>query len=107
MSWLYDTGPNGLFAFIVATLVLGGLAAFVSGRAIADTWRPAWQAALYMVPLAAVVRFVHYAVFREPLLSLKSYLVDLAILLAASALGYTLTRRHQMERQYGWLPKRD
>lgn len=102
MSAIYHSGPNGLFAFVIVTLILGGLAAFVSGRAIAETWRPRWQAALYMLPLAAGVRFVHFAVFGEPLLSARSYLVDLAILLVASMAGYLSMRRYQMERQYGW-----
>lgn len=102
MAAIYPTGPNGLLAFMIVTLILGGLAAFASGRAIADTWRPAWQAALYMVPLAAGVRFVQFAVFHAPLLSLRSYVVDLLILLVASAIGYQSTRRAQMDRQYGW-----
>ncbi len=106
MSAIYHSGPNGLLAFIVVTLILGGLAAFVSGRAIAETWRPRWQAALYMLPLAAGVRFVHFAVFNEPLLSLRSYFVDLIILLVMSTAGYVTMRRHQMERQYGWRSNR-
>lgn len=102
MAAIYHSGPNGLLAFIIVTLVIGGIAAFVSGRAIAETWRSRWQAALYMVPLAAGVRFVHFAVFGEPLLSIRSYLVDLAILLACSTAGFMAMRRHQIDRQYGW-----
>ena len=60
-SWLYDTG-NG-WVFLLVTVVLGGAAAFMSGRAVAQTWRPYWHIPLYMVPIAATVRFFHYALF--------------------------------------------
>ena len=61
------------------TFAMGGAAAFASGKAIAQTWRPFWQVPLYMLALAAAVRFCHFALFEEPLLSLPSYLVDFAI----------------------------
>ena len=89
--------------FIIVTLLLGGAAAFASGRALAETWRPLWQLPLYMVPLGAGVRFVQYAVFKSPLLSGGRYLIDLAVLGTLAAAGYILTRREQMARQYGWL----
>ena len=89
--------------FVIVTLLLGGAAAFASGRAIADTWRPVWQLPLYMLPLAAGVRFVQFAVFKSPLLSGGRYLIDLAVLGILAAAGYLLTRRKQMARQYGWL----
>ena len=31
-SWLYDAGPSGLVIFLFTTVLLGGLAAFVSGH---------------------------------------------------------------------------
>ena len=89
--------------FLVVTLLLGSAAAFASGRAIAETWRPLWQVPLYMVPLAAGVRFVQYAVFKSPLFSTGRALADLAVLAAFAAAGFHLTRREQMSRQYGWL----
>ena len=89
--------------FLVVTLLLGSAAAFASGRAIAETWRPLWQVPLYMVPLAAGVRFVQYAVFKSPLLSTGRALADLAVLTAFAVAGFHLTRRAQMARQYGWL----
>ena len=57
---------------------MGGAAAYVSGKAIAQTWRPFWHVPLYMLALAAAVRFCHFALFEEPLLSLRSYAVDFA-----------------------------
>ena len=67
---------------------MGDSAAYVSGKAVAQTWRPFWQVPVYMLALAAAVRFCHFALFEEPLLSLPSYLVDFAVAFAAAALGY-------------------
>ena len=53
--------------------------------------------------LAATVRFFHYALFWEVLLSLKNYVVDFVVVLAAAAAGYRLTRARQMAAQYGWI----
>ncbi len=89
--------------FLAVTLLLGGAAAFASGRAIAETWRPLWQLPLYMVPLAAGVRFVQYAVFKSPLFSTGRALADLAVLTVFAVAGFHLTRREQIARQYGWL----
>lgn len=101
---LYDTG-NG-WVFLLVTIIIGGVAAFMSGRAIAQTWRPYWHIPLYMLPLAATVRFFHYALFWEPLLSAKNYLVDFAVVLTAASLGYRLLRARQMAQQYHWLFRR-
>ena len=49
-----------------------------------------------MLALAAVVRFCHFALFEEPLLSLPSYVVDFAMAFAAAALGYRMVRAQQM-----------
>ena len=103
---LYQGGENGLWTFLLVTILMGGLAAYASGKAIAQTWRPFWHVPLYMLALAAVVRFCHFALFEEPLLSLRSYAVDFAIAFASSSLGYRLVRARQMAVQYGWLFRR-
>ena len=91
-----------LLVVICVTGLLGGTAAFVSGRAIASTWRPLWQVPVYMLLLAAAVRFIHFSVFGGTLLSLPGYLVDYGVVLAVGLAGYTLMRREQMSVQYGW-----
>lgn len=105
-DWLYETGPAGPWSFVVVTLLLGGAAAFVSGRAIALTWRSLLNVPAYMVLLAAAVRFVQFAVFATPLLSARSYLIDLVILLVVASAGYRITRHGQMATQYGWLQQK-
>jgi hypothetical protein len=99
-------GDSGAFVFLLLTLVLGGSAAFASGRAIAQTWRPFWHIPLYMLALAAGVRFCHFALFEEPLLSPSGYLLDYATVCAAAALGFRLLRTRQMAGQYGWIFRR-
>jgi predicted MFS family arabinose efflux permease len=99
---LYE-GDNLLLTLPLVTFGMGGLAAYMSGRAIAQTWRPFWHVPLYMLALAAAVRFCHFALFEEPLLSLPSYIVDFVSAFVTAALGYQTLRVRQMLTQYGWL----
>lgn len=102
-EWLYDAGPNGHWYFLLVTIVMGGLAAYATGSAIASTWRPAWQLVVYGVLLAIAVRFIHFALFEEPFLAPRSFLLDLVFLLIVASSGFQMTRRRQMQRQYDWL----
>jgi hypothetical protein len=103
MSLIFEESP---LVFLIMTVVLAGGAAFLAGRALATKWRPLWMAVAYMVPLALALRFFHYALFNGSLLSLHYFLVDLIVLVAASLLGYRLTRVGQMTSQYPWLYER-
>src|SRR5690606_7950971 len=89
--------------FMLVTVVLTGGAAYLTGRAIAGVWQGVREIAIYMVLLAAATRFIHFALFEGTLLSLHYYVVDLIVLLSAAGIGFTVTRRGQMERQYGFL----
>ncbi len=103
-EWLYDTG-NG-WVFLLVTVIIGGAASLMTGRAIAQTWRPYWHIPFYALAIALTVRFFHYALFGEPMLSLKNLGVDFAVVLFAALAGYRLHRVHQMVRQYPWLFRR-
>ena len=100
---LYEGGDNLLFTFLLVTVAMGGSAAYQSGKAVAQTWRPYWHVPLYMLVLALGVRFCHFALFAEPLVSLKNYVVDFAVALALASLGFRLVRARQMTTQYRWL----
>jgi hypothetical protein len=102
-AWLYTSGPNGLWVFMLLTVILGGGMAFVSGKSIAETWRPLWQVPVYMLLLAAAVRFMHFALFEEVLVSARNFAVDFGILLAMSLAGYRMARSQQMSTQYAGL----
>ncbi len=103
---LYPTGPNGLTVFIFVTLVLGGAAAWATGRAIAMTWKPLWQLAFYMLLMTFAVRFMHYALFRQPFLTPGNVIVDYIALTAIAYTGYLVMRSSQMPVQYPWLFER-
>src|SRR4051812_15531301 len=94
---------RSLGVFLLVTVSMGGGAAWLTGRAIAGTWRPWWQAVVYALLLGAVVRFFHFALFEGTLLSLRYYLVDAAVCVIAALLGYRTTRSRQMATQYRWL----
>jgi hypothetical protein len=91
---------------LLVTGVLGGGAAFLAGRAIAQTWRPFWHVLLYMAMLGAAVRFVHFALFEGTLLSPSSYIADTLYLVAVGSLAWRMTRAAQMATQYYWLYER-
>jgi hypothetical protein len=97
---------ESLLQIILITGVLGGGAAFLAGRAIAQTWRPFWNVLVYMMMLGAAVRFVHFALFEGTLLSPPSYLVDTLYLFLIGALAWRMTRAAQMATQYHWLYER-
>ncbi len=89
--------------FLLVTVVLAGGAAYLTGRALANVWQGTVHIVVYMLLLAAATRFIHFALFKGTLLSPYYYVVDLIVLLIMAAIGFTVTRRRQMERQYGFL----
>ena len=98
---LYEESSIGLF--LLVSIVMGGAAAWASGKSIAQTWRPAWMVVPYMLILGFAVRFIHFALFDGTLLSGHYYVIDTLILLAAGALGFRYKRTQQMTTQYRWL----
>ena len=104
MTRLYAT--ETFLQVLFVTGIIGGGAAWASGRAIAETWRPLRQVVLYMFLLGAAVRFAHFALFQGELLSLASYLADTLYLLAVGCIAWRLTRTRRMVTQYRWLYER-
>ena len=101
MSGIYSN--ESLLQALFVTFVLGGGCAILAGRAIAKTWRSMLVVVVSMVPMAMAVRFVHFALFEEPLLSGAAYLFELAVLVSAACLAFKRTRALQMVGQYYWL----
>ena len=104
MDQLY--AEESLLQNVLVTGALGGGAAFLAGRAIAQTWRPFWSVVVYMALLGAAVRFVHFALFEGTLLSPASYLADTLYLIVVGSLAWRMTRAAQMATQYYWLYER-
>ena len=92
-----------MWLFLLITVVLGGGAAWATGRACALTWRPYTVLVVYLLILGFAVRFVHHAVFGGTLLSAHYYAVDALVCLVIGTLGYRFTRTRQMITQYYWL----
>jgi hypothetical protein len=88
---------------LLVTGLLGGGAAWLSGRALARVWRPWWQVVAAAVLLGAAARFIHYALFQGKLLSAASYGCDTLVFLIVGLLAWRITRASQMVRQYPWL----
>jgi len=102
ISWLqpYET-TLGVFALV--TLFLGGGTAWLTGRAIALTWRPWWQIIVYAFLLGGTVRFLHHALFLGTLLSPRFFLIDTAVCAILAGLAFIVTRMRQKRRQYAFL----
>jgi hypothetical protein len=97
---------SSLIVFAAITVGLGGIAAWLTGRAVALGWSPVWLAILYAIPLSSAVRFLHYALFEGTLLNLRYLGVDFAVIVLIALIAYRHTRTRQMITQYGWLFER-
>lgn len=95
-----------LGVFFGLTVGVMGFAAYTTGQALANTWKPAWHALVYALLLGFADRFLNFALFEGELLSLSGYLVDTAVLVAIAQFGYRLNLARKMVRQYPWLYER-
>jgi hypothetical protein len=100
LSELLGTEP---IPFLGMTIILFGLAAAATGRALARSWQPAWRIAPLTLLLAVADRFLHYALFAAPLASPGGLLVAAAVLGLVMAVAFFHARARKMVRQYPWL----
>lgn len=92
--------------FIIVTVVVIGFAAYMTGQALANTWKPMWQVVVYSILLGFADRFLTFALFEGQLLSITGYLIDTSVLIAISLFAYRLNQARKMVSQYPWLYKR-
>lgn len=92
--------------FIGVTLVLSGFAAYMTGQALAATWRPVRQVFLYGILLGFADRFLTWALFQGALLSPTGYLIDTAVIIVISLVAYRTTLARRMIAQYPWIYER-
>jgi hypothetical protein len=97
---------KSLLDFIVITLILGGWASWMTGKAFAQTWGRLLGLLCALIALGFVVRFVHFSVFEAKLFSLHYLLIDIGFCLIFGLIGFRLTRVNQMVQQYWWLYER-
>ncbi len=103
-----------LGVFLLVTVFLGGGAAWITGRAVAQAWDPWWQLVGYTLLLAAAVRFLHFSLFGGTFFlpledfstALWYFLVDFTVLMVLAALGRQTTRAAQMSTHYHFLYRR-
>jgi hypothetical protein len=93
--------------FLVLTVIIMGGAAYMTGQAVASTWRPYWQVLLYALLLGLTDRFLTFGLFEGELLSLSGFVVDTAVITAISLFAFRVTRVAKMVSQYPWLYRRD
>ena len=98
---LFDEG--GLFVFLLVTVFLGGSGAYATGKAMANNWHEWPMLVVALLCLGFAVRFIHFSLFEESLLSLHYYVADTLVLILIGLLGFRYTRAGQMTRQYRWL----
>jgi Domain of unknown function (DUF6867) len=89
--------------WLAITVIIVGFAAYMTGQAIAGTWRPYRQLVLYSLLLAGASRFLIFGLFGGRLFSPIGYLIDLAVLLLIGSVAFRLTRARKMVSQYPWL----
>jgi hypothetical protein len=98
---------TSLGVFIGLTVIIIGGAAMMTGRALADGWKPPLQVVFACFGLALADRFLIYALFGGALLSLSGLLIDFAVLTAMALTAYRLTVVHKMVAQYPWRYERE
>ncbi|MBX3569908.1 MAG: hypothetical protein KF914_17725 [Rhizobiaceae bacterium] len=101
---LYE--EQSVWQFFFITFLLGGWAAWMTGKACAQTWRPISALVVYMLMLGIAVRFIHHALFDGTMFTPQYYIVDTIVLIVFGVLGYRYTRTNQMVTQYNWLYER-
>jgi hypothetical protein len=92
--------------FIGLTVVVFGGASWLTGRALAVTWKSLWLVLPYGILLGLGARFLTFALFEGELLSLSGYLVSTAVVWLVMFVAYRLYRAHQMVQQYPWIYRR-
>ena len=111
MGLIWETS---FWVFFILTVIIGGGAAFATGRALALKWRPFREVIVYSCLLGLADRFLHWGLFLDQpldiykgdILSLHFYAVDTAVLLAIAILAYRVTQAACMTSQYPWMYER-
>ena len=98
--------PELITVFVGITVILFGAAAFMMGQAIAETWRPAWHNVAYGLLLTLGCRFLTFALFEAPLVSVTGFIASAIVILALAMLAWRLARARWMVTQYPWLYER-
>ena len=95
--------PSLVITFFI-TVILVGFAAFMTGQAIANTWRPPWQLIPSGLVLGCADRFLLGGLFDgTDGQSITGYLIDTAFLMIVGFGAYRMPLARVMVKQYPWL----
>ena len=92
--------------YVGFTVVIGGGAAWLSGRALALGWRPVWTVVPAALGLALADRFFVWALFAGEFYPVIGTLAEFATLLGLGLLAHRHTQARRMVQQYPWLYER-
>lgn len=92
--------------FVILTVVIMGGAAYMTGQAVAATWRPVRQIVIYCILLGGVDRFLIASLFGGDGLSVSAFVVDATVLIGIGLVAYRITHVTKMVTQYPWLFER-
>ena len=95
-----------ILVFLFLSVFLGGGAAVLMGRNFATNWRSAASVAVAGLGLALGVRFLHFALFEQSLLTLPGLIADAVVTIGMALGGFRWRRAEQMSSQYYWLYER-
>ena len=103
---LFPRFERDLAVWFGVTLLLGGPAAWASGRALARAWQPFGRGVLYAAMLAAVADFLCYALFQTSVLPMfriarqaaSGNLFDAAVLMSGYAATAIIHRARRLAR---------
>jgi hypothetical protein len=93
--------------FIGLTVIITGGAAIMTGRALADGWKPVWQVVLAAFGLALGDRFLVYALFEGQLLNLSGFLIHFVVIVLMALIAHRITHVRKMVMQYPWRYERE
>jgi len=86
--------------FVGLTVIIAGGAGIMTGRALADGWKPPWQVVAACFGLTLADRFLVYALFQGDLLSLSGFLIDFVVITVLALLAHRVTLVRRMVSQY-------
>ena len=96
---IFETKSYGEIVFLLLCMA----AAWMTGRSIANDWKPMWNLVVSVLLLGAGARFLHFALYEAKFISLPHYVLDTLLLAVVAWIGFQFTRTNQMTRQYHWL----
>ena len=89
--------------FLGFTLMIFGGAAWLTGGAVASTWRSPWQVVGYSLLLGLFDRFLAWGMFGSALFSPGGFIRDFSLILAIGLFSWRIRHVGRIVAQYPWL----